>query len=84
MGLFYSKTLESQFFGYVDVVYLTDPHKAQSQIGYIFTYGNTTISWKSVKQTKVATPRFSCSSVSGINKIYKPNTSYCRSMATVV
>ena len=31
MGLFYSKTLEPQFFGYTDAGYLSDPHKAQSQ-----------------------------------------------------
>ena len=31
MRLFYSKTLEPQFFGYADVDYLSDPHKAQSQ-----------------------------------------------------
>ena len=44
MGLFYSKTLEPQFFGYADVGYLSGPHKARSQIGYIFTYGNIVIS----------------------------------------
>ena len=55
MGLFYSKTLELQFFGYADAGYLLHPRKARSQIGYIFTYGNTTISWRSVKQTMVAT-----------------------------
>ena len=54
MGLFYSKTLEQQFFGYVDASYLLDPHKARSQTRYIFTYGNTTISWRSVKQTMMA------------------------------
>ena len=31
MGLFYSKTLEPQFFSYVDADYLSDPHKARSQ-----------------------------------------------------
>ena len=55
MGLFYSKTLEPQLFGYADAGYLSDPHKARSQTGYIFTYGNTAISWRSVKQTMVAT-----------------------------
>ena len=55
MGLFYSKTLEPQLFGYADAGYLSDPHKARSQTGYIFTYGNTVISWRSVKQTMVAT-----------------------------
>ena len=55
MGLFYSKTLEPQLFGYADAGYLSDPHKARSQTEYIFTYGNTAISWRSVKQTMVAT-----------------------------
>ena len=56
MRLFYSKAMEPQLLGYVDAGYLSDPpHKARSQIGYIFTYGNTAISWKSVKQTMVAT-----------------------------
>ena len=55
MGLFYSKKLEPQFFCYADAGYLSNPHKARSQTGYIFPYGNTTISWRSVKQTMVAT-----------------------------
>ena len=44
MELFYSKTLEPQFFGYADADYLSDPHKARSKTGYIFTYGNAAIS----------------------------------------
>ena len=31
MGLFYSKTLKSQFFDYADAGYLSNPHKARSQ-----------------------------------------------------
>ena len=31
MGLFYSKAMEPQLLGYVDVGYLSDPHKARSQ-----------------------------------------------------
>ena len=46
MGLFYSKAMESQLLCYVDAGYLLDPHKARSQTGYIFTYGNTAISWR--------------------------------------
>ena len=42
LGLFYSK--ESTLKGYADFGYLYDPHKARSQIGYVFTCGNTTIS----------------------------------------
>ena len=55
MGLFYSKAMEPQLLGYVDAGYLLDPHKARSQTGYIFTYKNTAISWRSFKQTMVAT-----------------------------
>ena len=55
MGLFYSKAMEPQLLGYADAGYLSDPHKARSQTGYIFTYGNTAILWRSVKQTMVAT-----------------------------
>ena len=55
MVLFDFKTLEPQFFGYADAGYLSDPHKAQSHIVNIFTYGNTAMSWRLVKQTMVAT-----------------------------
>ena len=55
MRFFYSKTLEPQFFGYAVVGYLSDPHKARSQTGFIFTYVNTAISWRSVNQTMVPT-----------------------------
>ena len=41
--------------GYVDAGYLLDLYKTRSQMGYIFTYGGMIISWKSVKQTMVAT-----------------------------
>ena len=36
-------------------VSLSDPHKGGSQTCYIFTYGDTTISWRSVKQTVIVT-----------------------------
>ena len=55
MGLFYSKAMEPQLLGYADAGYLSDPHKARSQIGYIFTYRNTAISRRSITQTMVAT-----------------------------
>ncbi|CAJ2637280.1 unnamed protein product [Trifolium pratense] len=38
-----------------DAGYLSDPHNAKSQTGYVFTYGDTAISWRSQKQTLVAT-----------------------------
>ena len=53
LGLFYSK--ESTLKGYVDSGHHSYPHKARSQTGYVFTFGNTAISWRSTKQTLTAT-----------------------------
>ena len=53
--LFYSKVPKPELLGYTDAGYLLDPHKARSQSGYIFTCGDTVVSWRSVKQTMVAT-----------------------------
>ena len=55
MGLFYSKNSKTELVGYTDAGYLSDPHKARSQTGYLFTYGDTAISWRSTKQTLTAT-----------------------------
>ena len=55
MGLFYPNGSKPQLVGYANVGYLSDPHKGRSQIGYLFTYGNTAISWRSIKQTISAT-----------------------------
>ena len=55
MSLYYSKESKSQLIGYANAGYLSDPHKARSQTGYVFTYGGMTISWRSTKQTMVAT-----------------------------
>ena len=41
--------------GYTDAGYLSDPHNAKSQTGFVFLHGGTTISWKSSKHTLVAT-----------------------------
>ncbi|PRQ55303.1 putative RNA-directed DNA polymerase [Rosa chinensis] len=41
--------------GFADAGYLSDPHKGRSQTGYVFTMGSTAISWRSTKQTLVAT-----------------------------
>ena len=54
-GLFYSNESKSQLIGYADAGYLSDPHKGRSQTGYLFTCGDTAISWRSVKQTIAAT-----------------------------
>ena len=56
MKLFYSKEIiSSRLVRYTDVGYKSDPHKARSQTGYLFYYNGTTISWRSTKQTLVAT-----------------------------
>ncbi|RVX03802.1 Copia protein [Vitis vinifera] len=55
MGLFYSRESKQQLLGYADAGYLSDPHKGRSQTGYVFNYNGTAISWRSVKQTMVAT-----------------------------
>ena len=41
--------------GYVDAGYMSDPHNARSQTGFVFLCGGAAISWRSVKQTLVAT-----------------------------
>jgi len=55
LGLFYPNGSKPQLVGYVDAGYLSNPHKGRSQTRNLFTYKNTTISWKSVKQTIYAT-----------------------------
>ena len=56
MGLFYSnETTSLGLVGYTDAGYKSDPHKARSQTGYVFCYNGTAISWRSTKQTLVAT-----------------------------
>ena len=55
MGLFYSNKSKEKLLGYANAGYLSDPHKARSQTGYVFNYNGTAISWRSVKQTMVAT-----------------------------
>jgi hypothetical protein len=41
--------------GFADAGYLSDPHKAKSQSGYIFKFAGAAISWRSTKQTLTAT-----------------------------
>ena len=55
MSLFYSNKSNFDLVCYADVGYLSDPHKARSQIGYLFTCEGTAISWRSLKQTITAT-----------------------------
>ena len=49
LGLLYSKTPQNELIGYADAGYLSDPHKAKSQTGYVFTCGGTIVSWRSTK-----------------------------------
>ena len=49
MGLFYYNKSKEKLLGYADAGYLSDPHKARSQTGYVFNYNGTAISWRSVK-----------------------------------
>ncbi|KAK4410007.1 B2 protein, partial [Sesamum angolense] len=46
---------EVPYLSAIDAGYLSDPHKAISQSGYVFMYSGTAISWRSTKQTLVAT-----------------------------
>ena len=41
--------------GYKDARYLSNPHKGNSQTGYVFNCNGIAISWRSVKQTMVVT-----------------------------
>ncbi|XP_031116482.1 secreted RxLR effector protein 161-like [Ipomoea triloba] len=53
LGLFYAKDSKLELVGYADAGY--DPHKARSQTGYLFISAGAAISWRSTKQTLVAT-----------------------------
>ncbi|GKA05786.1 secreted RxLR effector protein 161-like protein [Tanacetum coccineum] len=55
LSLFYPNDSKEGLAGYADVSYLSDPHKARSQTGYMFLNRGTAISWRSQKQTLVAT-----------------------------
>ena len=41
--------------GYADAGYLSDPHRARSQTGFIFMMAKAALAWRSTKQTLVAT-----------------------------
>lgn len=56
LGFIYSNTGNNpNLVGYADVGYLSDPHKARSQTENVFNNSNAAISWRSTKQTLVAT-----------------------------
>jgi hypothetical protein len=54
LGLFFQRRTDPSMIGYADAGYLSDPHSARSQIGFVFLHGGIVISWKSSKQTLVA------------------------------
>jgi hypothetical protein len=53
--LYFRKKQNLSIIGYMDAVYLSDPHNGLSQTGYVFLSGGIGISWKSSKHTTVAT-----------------------------
>jgi hypothetical protein len=53
--LFYSNNKKPVLLGYADARYFSDPRNAKSQTGYVFTYSDIAISWRSQKQTLVTT-----------------------------
>jgi virulence-associated protein VapD len=55
LGLFFRKNQDHSLIRYVDAGYLSDPQNARSQTWYVFLHGEIAISWKSSKQTLVAT-----------------------------
>jgi hypothetical protein len=55
LGLFYQKNQERTIVGYSDAGYLSNSHNARSHTGFVFVHGGTAFSWKSTKQTLVAT-----------------------------
>ncbi|XP_074328483.1 secreted RxLR effector protein 161-like [Apium graveolens] len=55
LRLFFPNNSRSRLVGYADAGYMSDPHFGRSQTGYLFTYCDIVISWKSTKQTMAAT-----------------------------
>ncbi|KAL8096581.1 hypothetical protein AgCh_037515 [Apium graveolens] len=55
LGLFFPNNSRSLLVGYADAGYMSNPHFGRSQIGYLFTYCDSAISWKSTKQTMTVT-----------------------------
>jgi hypothetical protein len=55
LGLWFPRGGNLTMVGYVDAGYMSDPHNARSQTCFVFLYGGAAISWRSVKQTLVAT-----------------------------
>jgi hypothetical protein len=54
-GLLYQRNTNWEIIGYADAGFKSDPLTARSQGGHVFLAGNAAISWKSKKQTRIAT-----------------------------
>jgi hypothetical protein len=54
-GILYQRGTSWTIEGYADAGFKSDPITAKSQGGYVFMAGNGAISWKSKKQTRIAT-----------------------------
>ncbi|KAG7571783.1 Reverse transcriptase RNA-dependent DNA polymerase [Arabidopsis suecica] len=55
LGLFYTNHNKEGLVGFADAGYQSDPHNGKSQTGYVFTHGETAVSWRSMTQTISAT-----------------------------
>jgi hypothetical protein len=53
--LFFARNQDPNMIGFIDASYLLDPHDTRSQTCFVFLHRGTDISWKSSKQTLVAT-----------------------------
>ena len=59
LGLLYTRNQDMTLVGYSYPGYMSVPHNARSQYGYVFLCRGTTISWRSIKQTMVTTSNHS-------------------------
>jgi len=55
LGLHYTRSIDPTLVGYTNVGYRFDPATSKSKMGYVFLQHGVAISWKSVKQTIIAT-----------------------------
>jgi len=49
LGLFFQRKIDPSMIGYADAGYLSYPHNAKSQTGFVFLHDGTAILWKSSK-----------------------------------
>ena len=55
LGLLYTRNQDMTMVDYSDAGYMSNPHNAKSQTGYVFRYGDTPILWRSIKHIMVTT-----------------------------